>query len=240
MFWSAERVHLDSACNRDRVPDDVPFLHAPAITSKSFQSSSRRSTSFLRYTMWSSSHIHGPRRSHDQSRNDIKASRASSPDDSGTEGNQRRTSSDATPRQAPATTRFLDSVNDQHANWSVLSPASALSTERSEGYSSSKRLGYFADKLTSSLSGTGKDTSTSLKNSLHPGQLLHPHSHSRVESSSTTAPSLSSTMASSSTLTSANKAHASPSKVSCSMSSTNIHRWVAQIVSITGAVRSHL
>ncbi|KJA27755.1 hypothetical protein HYPSUDRAFT_34894 [Hypholoma sublateritium FD-334 SS-4] len=163
--------------------------------------------------MWSSSHIHGPRRSHDQSRNDLKASRASSPDDSGTEGNQRRTSSDATPRQAPATTRFLDSVNDQHANWSVLSPASALPSERPEGYSSSKRLGYFADKLTSSLSGTGKDTSTNLKNSLHPSQLLHPHSHSRVESSSTTAPSLSSTMASSSALTSANKAHASPSKV---------------------------
>ncbi len=91
-----------------------------------------------------------------------------------------------------------------------------------EGYSSSKRLGYFADKLTSSLSGTGKDTSSSLKSSLHPGQLLHPHSHSRVESSSIAAPSISSTMASSSTLTSANKAHASPSKVSCPTSSTNV------------------
>ncbi|PPQ89541.1 hypothetical protein CVT25_012213 [Psilocybe cyanescens] len=131
--------------------------------------------------MWSSSHLHGPRRSHDQSHNDIKASRSSSPDD-GTEP-RRRTSSDATPRQTPATTRFLTSANDQDTNRSVLI-SSTLNSEKSEGFSSSKRLGFFADKLTSSLSGTGKDTSTSLKNSLHPSQLLHPHLHSRAESSS--------------------------------------------------------
>ncbi|KAF8972942.1 HbrB-like-domain-containing protein [Flammula alnicola] len=143
----------------------------------------------------------------------MKTSRSSSPDDSETEGPRRRTSSDATPRQAPATTRFLDTLNDQHTNRSVLSSNSALPSERSEGFSSSKRLGFFADKLTSSLSGTGKDTNISLKSSLHPSQLLHPHSHSRAESYSTATPNLSSSaMASSSGMSSANKAHLSPSK----------------------------
>lgn len=163
--------------------------------------------------MWSSSHLHGPRRSHDQSHNEVKTSRTSSPDDSGTEGKQRRTSSDATPRQAPATTRFLDTVNDQHTNRSVLSSTSALSSDRPEGFSSSKRLGYFADKLTSSLSGTGKDTAGP-KGSLHPTQLLHAHS-TRVESISAPTSNIpSATMTSPSTITSAGKAHASPSRVS--------------------------
>lgn len=165
--------------------------------------------------MWTSSHIHGPRRSHDQTHNEVKTSRSSSPDDSGTEGPRRRTSSDATPRQAPATTRFLDTINaDQHTNRSVLSPNSLLHSDRAEGFSSSKRLGFFADKLTSSLSGTGKDSSTSLKSSLHPSQLLHPYSHSKTESSSTATPTLPPPgMASSTPLASGSKAHASPSKV---------------------------
>jgi len=132
--------------------------------------------------MWTSSHLHGPRRSHDQSHN----SRSSSPDD-GTESPRRRTSSDATPRQTPATTRFL---NDQE---------------------SFKRLGFFADKLTSSLSGTAKETGNTLKNTLHPSQLLHPHIHSRGDSGSASPnPSLS-TMTSNPPMPS--KSHTSPSKV---------------------------
>ncbi|KAF9484479.1 HbrB-domain-containing protein [Pholiota conissans] len=165
--------------------------------------------------MWSSSHIHGPRRSHDQTHNEAKtATRSSSPDDSGTEGPRRRTSSDATPRQAPATTRFLDTLNaDQHTNRSIL-PPNPLHSDRAEGFSSSKRLGFFADKLTSSLSGAGKDSSTNLKGSLHPSQLLHPHSHSKTESNSTIAPALTPPgMASTSPLTSVTKAHTTPTKV---------------------------
>lgn len=163
--------------------------------------------------MWSSSHLHGPRRSHDQSHNDVKASRSSSPDD-GTEP-RRRTSSDATPRQTPATTRFLNTASEQDTNRSVLPSTSALSADRNEGFSSSKRLGYFADKLTSSLSGTAKDTSTTLKSSLHPSQLLHPHLHSRADSSSSTLnnPPAPTSMASAS-VPSANKPHTSPAKVS--------------------------
>jgi hypothetical protein len=66
-----------------------------------------------------------------------------------------------------------------------------LFPEKPEVSGSSRRLGFFADKLTSSLSGTAKDTSASLKNSLHPSLLLHPHSHSRAESGSTTSSVLS-------------------------------------------------
>ncbi|KDR75396.1 hypothetical protein GALMADRAFT_249446 [Galerina marginata CBS 339.88] len=164
--------------------------------------------------MWSSSHLYVPRRSHDQSHNEIKTSRSSSPDD-GTEP-RRRTSSDATPRQTPATTRFLNSVNDQDASRTALPSTSTFSSDRSEGFSSSKRLGFFADKLTSSLSGTGKDTSTSLKGSLHPGQLLHPHSHSRVESGPSLPPPANPTPSamSASNMTTTNKSHTSPSKPS--------------------------
>ncbi|KAH9485286.1 Target of rapamycin complex 2 subunit bit61 [Psilocybe cubensis] len=163
--------------------------------------------------MWSSSHLHGPRRSHDQSHNDSKASRSSSPDD-GTEP-RRRTSSDATPRQTPATTRFLTSANDQDTNRSVLA-STTLNSDKSEGFGSSKRLGFFADKLTSSLSGTGKDIGggTSLKSSLHPSQLLHPHIHSRAESNSSPSPSLTSSAMASSNISPVNKSHTSPAKAS--------------------------
>ena len=160
--------------------------------------------------MWHGSHMHVPRRSHDQSHHEI--SRSSSPDD-GTEP-RRRTSSDATPRQTPATTRFLATPNDHDTNRSILS---STPVERSEGFSSSKRLGFFADRLTSSLSGTGKDSSTTSKSSLHPSQLLHPHSHSRGESSTGTAPVLSPTsLAASAQMSSTSKPHTSPSKVSSS------------------------
>jgi hypothetical protein len=74
---------------------------------------------------------------------------------------------------------------------------------------SSRRLGFFADKLTSSLSGTPKDTSTPSKNALLPAQLSL--SHSRAESSQSNLLALSPTgIPASSTLP---RTHTSPSKV---------------------------
>jgi len=159
--------------------------------------------------MWNSSHLHGPRRSHEQSHVDLKTSRSSSPDD-GSEP-RRRTSSDATPRQTSASTRFLNANNDQDTNRNLLPSASTLVSEKVEVFGSSRRLGFFADKLTSSLSGTAKDTSATLKNSLHPSLLLHPHSHSRAESGSTTTSTLSPGATSASSILPTPK---SPSKVS--------------------------
>jgi hypothetical protein len=89
-----------------------------------------------------------------------------------------------------------------------------LFPEKPEVSGSSRRLGFFADKLTSSLSGTAKDTSASLKNSLHPSLLLHPHSHSRAESGSTTSSVLSPGAMSTSSNLPTPKSHTSPSKVS--------------------------
>ena len=161
--------------------------------------------------MWNTSHLHSPRRSQEQSHVD-KTSRSSSPDD-GSEP-RRRTSSDATPRQTPASSRFLNASSDQDTSRNFLPSSSSLFPDKHEVFGSSRRLGFFADKLTSSLSGTAKDTSASLKNSLHPSLLLHPHSHSRAESSSTTASVLSpGAMSTSSNLTTP-KSHTSPSKVS--------------------------
>lgn len=161
--------------------------------------------------MWNSSHLHGPRRSHEQSHID-KTSRSSSPDDDSEP--RRGTSSDATPRQTPASTRFLNATNDQDTNRNLLPPASTLISEKTEVFGSSRRLGFFADKLTSSLSGTAKDTSASLKNSLHPSLLLHPHSHSRAESGSTTTSALTPGSMSTSSILPTPKSHTSPSKAS--------------------------
>ena len=162
--------------------------------------------------MWNSSHLHGSRRSHEQSQVDLKTSRSSSPDDDSEP--RRRTSSDATPRQTPASTRFLNASNDQDTARNLLPSSSTLNSEKTEGFGSSRRLGFFADKLTSSLSGTAKDTSASLKNSLHPSLLLHPHSHSRAESGSTTTSALSPGAMSASSILPIPKSHTSPSKVS--------------------------
>ncbi|PPQ64995.1 hypothetical protein CVT26_015704 [Gymnopilus dilepis] len=157
--------------------------------------------------MWSTSHLHGPRRSHEQSHNEVKRSRSSSPDD-GIEP-RRRTSSDATPRQTPATTRFLNTAIDQDASRSVLP---STTSDRSEGFSSAKRLGFLADKLTSSLS--SKESSSTLKGSLHPSQLLHPHSHSRTESNPSPSPSPAPGLMASTNMSSSSKPHTSPSKAS--------------------------
>lgn len=154
--------------------------------------------------MWAGSHA--PRRSHEQNR---AGSRSSS-----TDGDEprRRTSSDATPRQTPVNPRFLDVDKDANrdASRNVLPPNSSAGGV--DVFSSSKRLGYFADKLSSSLSGTGKDVGANLKNSLQSSQLLHPHIHSRTDSAATTTPTNSSVplMAASSNVA---KPHASPSKV---------------------------
>ncbi|KAF9047300.1 HbrB-like-domain-containing protein [Panaeolus papilionaceus] len=160
--------------------------------------------------MWSTSHLqlHGPRRSHDQSHNELKSSRSSSPED-GTEP-RRRTSSDATPRPTPATTRFLSATNDQDTSRNLLNSNASI-TDKPEGHSSSKRF-FFTDKLTSSLSGTASRDAASSKSSLHPTQLLHPHSHSRADSN-INAPGLSSASLSVSS-TSTSKPHTSPSKAS--------------------------
>ncbi|TFK44576.1 HbrB-like-domain-containing protein [Crucibulum laeve] len=154
--------------------------------------------------MWT----HGPRRSHDQHRPDVKHSRSSSSDDSEP---RRRTSSDATPRQTHATTKFLNSATEHDTNRNVLSGNTA-----GDVFNSSKRLGFFADKLSSSLSGTGKETGANLKSALHPSQLLHPHSHSRANSNNTAqdAASPSPTMASSASISGVGKSHTSPSKAS--------------------------
>ena len=144
--------------------------------------------------MWSS---HTPRKSHDQTRS---ASPAESTD------SRKRTSSDATPRQTPATSKFLSTANDHDTNKNV------LPSNSTDVFSSSKRLGFFADKLSSSLSSAAGNAS--LKSSLHPSLLLHPHSHSRAESN--TLPSTSSSpipIATSPNQTSAAKSHTSPSKV---------------------------
>ena len=164
--------------------------------------------------MWNPSHLHGPRRSHEQSHVELKTSRSSSPDDDSEP--RRRTSSDATPRQTPASTRFLNATNDQDTSRNLLSSSSSstLISEKPEASGSSRRLGFFADKLTSSLSGTAKDTSASLKNSLHPSLLLHPHSHSRAESGSTATSALSPGAMSSSSILPTPKSQTSPSKVS--------------------------
>ena len=154
--------------------------------------------------MWSSSHLHAPRRSHEQSRVDLSSSESSSPDD-GTEP-RKRTSSDATPRPTPATTRFLNASSEQDTSRNVFS-----SLDRSDGFGSTKRLGFFADKLTSSLSGTGKESTS--KGSLHPGHLLHPHSRMETNQSGTI-PSLSAAgSAVPSAMSGSIKSHTSPSKV---------------------------
>lgn len=175
----------------------------PCHTQLSLKRASR--TTHIMISQWASGH-NAPRRSHDQNPPDSrKMSRSSSPDESAEPRRRSSSHSDATPRQTPASTRFLvNAASDQDTSKNLLP---------SEGFSSSKRLGYFADKLTSSLSGT-----THPANQKSPSQLLHPHSHThsaRGESplnpaSLTLSPAA---MASSSNLASTAKSHTSPSKV---------------------------
>ncbi|TFK75319.1 HbrB-domain-containing protein [Pluteus cervinus] len=136
---------------------------------------------------WASS-SHAPRRSQEQSEVDANNSRTSSPDGS---ENRRRSSSDATPRQTPATTRFIASNtpgSEQDSSKSFLS---------TDIFSTSKRLGFFTDKLASSLSGT-----TSQK------------SAPRTESAFAPGSSPQSLAPTSISMASTTKSHTSPSKAS--------------------------
>lgn len=134
----------------------------------------------------------GPRRSNDH------GSRHKPDDEDPT---RRRSSSDVTPRQTAPDLHFLStstgtSAQDQSQNQNVV-PNSASPIDSS---ASSRRLGFFTDKLSSS----------SANRSLHP-----PQGHSRQDSSSAQSllsPLGASTMSSSSTLTNS-KGHISPSKV---------------------------
>jgi hypothetical protein len=141
--------------------------------------------------MWT----HSSRRSHEHSRSESKQSRCSSPALDNVDGH-RRTSSDATPRPTPATTRFLTSTTTDHD-----SSAKTNLTAPSDGFGPSKRLGFLADKLSSSLSGTGN---THVKNQSSQS-LLHP---SPGINSSSSAP-----MSNSASIVNAAKSHTSPSKV---------------------------
>ncbi|KAH6914101.1 HbrB-like-domain-containing protein [Coprinopsis sp. MPI-PUGE-AT-0042] len=150
--------------------------------------------------MWSSTY--SSRRSHEQS-GETKQSRSSSPGES--QESHRRTSSEATPRPTPANPRFLSASTDQDVSKSFMSttPAEVFT-------SSSKRIGGFlAEKLSSSLSGTG----SSHRNQ---SQLHVPNNHTRGDSSASTMTSLSLSpvpMASSTSINST-KTHTSPSKAS--------------------------
>ncbi|KAF8629174.1 hypothetical protein AX17_005759 [Amanita inopinata Kibby_2008] len=158
---------------------------------------------------WSSiqAHIHAPRRSHEQP---SRTSSSSDPDE--TSEPHRRSSFDATPRPTPATTRFIAAA-DQHKE-SILPAAPSIadaSTPSSSTPSNTKRLGFFSERLASSLSGS------SAHGPSHTTALLHPHTHLRGDSalfSSSSSTPLSSTMTSSSNIANTSKSHASPSKAS--------------------------
>lgn len=152
---------------------------------------------------WGSTHPHLQltRRSHDESDGDSKLSRSSSPD--GELLRRSGLSSDDTPRQTPATTRFL--ANDYDSN--------RIQEFRIQDVSSSsKRLGFFTDKLSSSFVGPAHSTSN-LKASLHPSQLLHPHSHTRNDSTAASSTTTLPTMTAPSSMPNVVKSHSSPSKV---------------------------
>ena len=149
-------------------------------------------------TGWGSTHPHlqPTRRSHDESDGDSKLSRSSSPDSE----LLRRSglSSDDTPRQTPATTRFLANDHDSNRTQDISS--------------SSKRLGFFADKLSSSFVGPAHSASN-LRSSLHPSQLLHSHSHTRHDSTAASSTTTLPTMTAPPSIPNVVKSHSSPSKV---------------------------
>lgn len=161
--------------------------------------------------VWASS-AHLPRRSHEHTPSDLRQPPASTADDQ--REPRRRTSSDSTPRQTSANTRFLSSANEHDANKNILS---SIASVGSDSIASARRLGFFADKISSSFS--GGTASPHHKTSALSSQLLHPLSHSKPDSTSaipTSNPSSSSFMNPSSSSTNLPKTHTSPSKV-CSI-----------------------
>ncbi|KAL0956097.1 hypothetical protein HGRIS_002266 [Hohenbuehelia grisea] len=154
-----------------------------------------------------------PRRSHDQYHADMPD--ASSPDQAAEP--RRRSSSDATPRPTPAPSpRMLMSGagNNHDPNRNILtSDASTLSSATS----SSRRLGFLAEKLSSSLSPASHSSSQRTIVAGH-SNLLQPHSHSRADLSlspsreQVSSPLPPPLMASSSSMSTTSKIHTSPSK----------------------------
>lgn len=157
--------------------------------------------------VWTASYIQPPRRSHEQPPSEVQPGRPSA--SSETHEPRRRTSSDSTPRQPSASTRFLSTATDQDTDRDVLG---------TEGWAASRRLGLLADKISSSLS--GGSSGAHLRGSASSSQLLHPHSHAKdtkADPGTASSPSISpssSLMNASSTTINISKAHASPSKVS--------------------------
>ncbi|KAF8626864.1 hypothetical protein AX15_004682 [Amanita polypyramis BW_CC] len=130
---------------------------------------------------WSAiqAHIHPPRRSHEQ-----QSRTSTSPEP---EEGQRRSSTDATPRPTPASgLDHQDSVSD----------------------SSSRRLAFFTEKLSSSLSGLSTSVAAGPSNKHHT-----PRSDLASLPPSSSVP-LSTSMASSSSVSNTPKSHVSPSKAS--------------------------
>lgn len=156
------------------------------------------------------------RRSHDQAHADRNLrSRSSTPEEAAEP--PRRSSSDATPRPTPAThPRFLGSSAAYDPNHNVLS-----NPPSSDTFSSSKRLGFFTDKLSQSHHSQNQPSTgytSNQRNAPNPTQLLHPHSHTRGDSALTVSrdppPSVAPpVMTSLSSTSGATKAHTSPSKV---------------------------
>lgn len=140
-----------------------------------------------------------------------KESRPSTPGDRDADyDNHKRSFSDATPRPTPLPPRPLGQDSNLSNNLTVgdsLAPPS------------SKRLGFFTDKLSGGSSSQSLQTHNSQGPSAsghrsspipsHPG-LIPPRSHSRVDSN----PRDPSIMASSVSIPNTNKPHTSPSKVS--------------------------
>lgn len=176
---------------------------------------------------WTTGYIQPPRRSHEQPPSEVQSGRTSTSDE--IREPRRRTSSDSTPRQPSASTRFLSTATDQDTNRDVLG---------TEGWATSKRLGFLADKISSSLS--GGCSGANLRGSVSSSQLLHPHSHTKADSGSTSSPSISpsnSLMNASSTTINIPKAHSSPSKGShgrtydAKLVSREMHRLAPQLPS---------
>lgn len=166
---------------------------------------------------WASTYGHPlPRRSHDQSRPEISVARSPTPDQNTAEP-RRRSSSDATPRQTPAPSPRLfpsspaSTVHDPNVN--ILSNPLTDAVPSTSAAPSSRRLGYLAEKISSSLS---SGHSTIQKSASSHSQLLHPHSgHTKADSVLTARDQAGSPspMASSTHLASSGKSHTSPSKV---------------------------
>jgi hypothetical protein len=179
--------------------------------------------------LWGTSGYAG-RRSHDKPASESN-SRSSSPD-----GDHRASSSsDATPRPTPAPhPQHLASVASHDPNFNLL--GSSLTSDFS---SSSRRLGFFTEKLSAaqashSVNASASGHAASQRSGL-PG-LLHSHNHPRTEpASSITLPSAS-IIASLSGSSNSSKLHSAPSKVSPTNLRTGIFNLLSHLSVIAHSV----